>query len=185
MRNSIAEALAQMGGSGTNASAGQNNGKATGETTLNFDASFFEQLALLIRNDVMNKQRGMLAFQYNQAGIEVAQLASELEYYTNLKKQLSKVNSQKIDSNVFVNQFQNAVNSMIQTAKQIEQFKALILDCEASGAQFYRPSGPTSIMKSAAISGTILAGTMLVLWILINFCAVLIASLPAFHAEKK
>ena len=185
MRNSIAEALAQMGGSGTNASAGQNNGKATGETTLNFDASFFAQLDTLIRNDVMNKQRGTLTNQYNEKGLEAAQLASELEYYTNLKKQLSKVNSQKIDSNVFVNQFQNAVNSMIQTAKQIEQFKALILDCEASGAQFYRPSGPTSIMKSAAISGTILAGTMLVLWILINFCAVLIASLPAFHAEKK
>jgi len=185
MRNSIAEALAQMGGSGTNASAGQNNGKATGETTLNFDASFFAQLDTLIRNDVMNKQRGTLANQYNEKGLEAAQLTAELEYYNNVRKQLSEYKARKIDKDAFAAQFHNTVDEMVQTAKQIDQLKTLTIDCEISEFQFYRPSGPTCIAQSAVISRTTLAAAVFVFWILINFCAVLIASLPAFHAEKQ
>ena len=183
-RDSLAEAMSQMTG-GTNASsAGQNSGKA-GEPQLNFDASFFEQWASLIRNDVMNRLRGTLANQYKEKGLEVAQLSSELEYYTSLKKQLFESKSQKIDKAAFAGQFRNTVSEMVQTAKQLDQFKSLILDCEISGAQFYRPSGPTFSAQTSAVSRRILATTVFLVWILINFCAVLIASLPAFHAEKK
>lgn len=184
-RNSIAEAMAQMDGSGVNTSAGQNNRKAESEAQLSFDASFFEQLSRLIRNDITNRQRGTLANQYKEKGLEVAQLSSELEYYTSLKKQLFESKSQKIDKAAFAGQFRNTVSEMVQTAKQLDQFKSLILDCEISGAQFYRPSGPTFSAQTSAVSRRILATTVFLVWILINFCAVLIASLPAFHAEKK
>ncbi|MBO4492322.1 MAG: hypothetical protein J5944_13305 [Lentisphaeria bacterium] len=184
-RNSIENALVQLGG-GANASAGASSGKAAaGETQLNFDASFFEQLSLLIRNDIMNRQRGSLANQYNEKGLEAAQLTSELEYYTGLKKQLAVSKSQKVDKAAFTAQFQNAVDAMVQTAKQLDQFKSLILDCEISDTLFYRPSGPTCITQSSVISRATLAATVFMLWILINFCTILIACLPAFHAEKK
>ena len=187
-RKSIGEVFAQLEGGGTNSIAGrQGGGKTNGEAQLSFDASFFEKWASLIRSDIMKNFREARAQEYSEKGLEAARLKSDLEYYDNLKKQLAggKVDSPKADAGLFANQFQAAVREMGQAAKQIEQFKALILDSEILGSQFYCPAGPTYVLQSAFIGKIKLASVAIVLWVLINFCAFLVASQSAFHSAKE
>ena len=73
---------------------------------------------------------------------------------------------------------------MIQTSKQLDRFKSLIIGNAVSEYRFYLPSGPTYEMRSAAISWKLLAAAAFALWILINFCSVAIAGIAAFRPEK-
>ena len=187
-QKSAGEGLAKLEYYGSNSSTTAGKGKsddAGGGSQLNFDASFFMQLASLIRNDAMNEPRAKLANQYSELGIEVAKLKSDVEYYRNLREQLRKSAVNKANAQVFSALFKTMVDGLVQTNNLLERFKRMILDNEFSASRFYLPSGPTYRIQTAVVSWKILAVVTLLIWLLINLCSLAVVSLEVFRPEKK